>query len=353
MLAAGRSASEGKAVRGDFLEIIEAAYAESADPELWLKGALEAIRPHLDRGTGVFAHRFAHGKNEFWRGPVRSAGADAVLAQSVDGLSAYLNRMPKAEAAAYAQRFYPKAPMVVWASELAGGPLRTSFEGYRQTLGIEGNVALDGYGDSLGVLAADPSGHGCIFFTLQCKATRLPTRTTAAWRRVAAHLVTGYRLVRQRSEASDAVLTPSGKVLHLEPDVTPKDAEPLSEAARAIDRARGKLRRTDPDRALALWRGLVDGRWSLVDHFDHDGRRYVVAKRNAPEVLPWHSLTARESQILAFVAQGQTHKIIAYQLGLSPSAVGESLVRARKKVGARSRLDLVSAYLSAQESIEP
>jgi DNA-binding CsgD family transcriptional regulator len=212
---------------------------------------------------------------------------------------------------------------------------------------------LGTFGDSLGVLASDPTGYGCIFFTMHPRATRLPARTIAAWRRVAAHLVTGYRLVRQRCESHDAVLSPEGKVLHLEPEVTRKEAEPLSEAARAIDRARGKLRRTDPDRALALWRGLVDGRWSLVDHFDHDGRRYMVAKRNAPEVLPWQSLTARESQILAFVAQGQTHKIIAYQLGLSPSAVGESLVRARKKVGARSRLDLVSAYLSAHDPLDP
>ena len=337
-------------MKGDFLEIIEAAYAESADPDAWLKGALEAVRPHLDRGTGVFAHRFTHGKDDFWRGRIHCLGADEALAKSLDGLTAFLDQMPKEAALAYARRFYPRAPMVVWASELAGGSLRGSFGEYRRTLGVEGSVALDGFGDSLGVLAADPSGHGCIFFTIDSKPTRLPTRTIAAWRRVAAHLVTGYRLVRQRCDAKDAILSPTGKVLHLEPEVTRKDAEPLCEATRAIDRARGKLRRTDPDRALALWRGLVDGRWSLVDHFDHDGRRYVVAKRNAPEVLPWHSLTARESQILAFVAQGQTHKIIAYQLGLSPSAVGESLVRARKKVGARSRLDLVSAYLSARDS---
>ncbi len=340
-------------MNGDFLEIIEAAYTDSADPDAWLRGALEAVRPHLDRGTGVFAHRFTHFKNDFWRGPVRCKGAEEGVAKSLDELSDWLNRQPKEVAMSYARRFYPKAPMVVWASELAGQPVRSSFEDYRKTVSEDGFNVLDDVGDSLGVIASDPSGHGCIFFTMHGKATRLPTRTVAAWRRVAAHLVTGYRLARQRSEASDAILSPTGKVLHLEPEVTRKDAEPLSEAARAIDRARGKLRRTDPDHALALWRGLVDGRWSLVDHFDHDGRRYVVAKRNAPEVLPWHSLTARESQILAFVAQGQTHKIIAYQLGLSPSAVGESLVRARKKVGARSRLALVSAYLSAHESTEP
>lgn len=340
-------------MKGDFLGIIEAAYAESADIDVWLKGALDAIRPHLDRGAGVFAHRFTHFKDAFWRGPVLCAGAEEEVAKSVDELSDWLNRQPKEVALSFARRFYPKAPMVVWASELAGKPVRKSLEDYWGTAGTERFNLLDGVGDSLGVIASEPSGHGCIFFTMHSKATQLPTRTGAAWRKVAAHLVTGYRLVRHRSETADAVLSPSGKLLHLEPEVSRKDAEPLSEAARAIDRARGKLRRTDPDRALELWRGLVGGRWSLVDHFDHDGRRYVVAKRNAPEVLPWSSLTARESQILAFVAQGQTHKIIAYQLGLSPSAVGESLVRARKKLGGRSRLDLVSAYLSAHESIEP
>ncbi len=341
-------------MKRDILGILEAAYAESADPDAWLQGALDAIHPHLDRGAGVFAHRFEHRRDSFWRGTVRGAGTDERLLESLNGLSGWLERLPARTAVSFARRFYPQEPTVVWVSELAGGPIAKYVDPYLDTLPAEARRPVLPVGDSLGVIAADPTGHGCIFFTMDPRSVRLPARTTAAWKRVAAHLVTGYRLARQRHAAAQAVLSPAGKVLHLEAEVSRHDVEPLKEAARAIDLARGKLRRTDPDRALALWRGLVAGRWSLVDHFDHDGRRYVVAKRNPPEVRPWHELTEREAVVVAFVAQGQTHKIIAYQLGLSPSAVGESLRRACRKLGAGSRLDLVAAYRTEQgERTEP
>jgi hypothetical protein len=44
-----------------------------------------------------------------------------------------------------------------------------------------------------------------------------------------------------------------------------------------MDLARGRMSKRNPERALQLWRALVDGRWSLVDSFETDGRRYVVA----------------------------------------------------------------------------
>jgi DNA-binding CsgD family transcriptional regulator len=93
-----------------------------------------------------------------------------------------------------------------------------------------------------------------------------------------------------------------------------------------------------------LWKGLVAGRWTLVDQFDHDGRRYVVAKKNSPEVRPWASLTRRESEVVTYAAHGQSQKTIAYLLGLSVASVSAHLSRAAGKVGARSRLELVAAY---------
>jgi DNA-binding CsgD family transcriptional regulator len=310
-----------------------------------------AIRPHFDRGLGVLAHRFEHRPNEFWRGPLLATDVDRRNARIVDEAWQWVRNHERWQSPSFWRTAYPGAPIVGWFRDLAAPDLVREFQKEVQSasptfaaLPIEG----------LGIIAGEPSGHGCIVFTADHKVTRLSRQTEGLWRRIAAHLVTGYRLVRHPVEAPDAVLTPVGKVLHREGSVAPENTEPLSEATRAIDRARGKLRRTDPEGALELWRGLVEGRWSLVDHCDHDGRRYVFAKRNAPEVRPWHSLTEREAQVVAFVAEGQPHKLVGYQLGISLSTVSETLVRARKKLGASSRLALVKAYKAArQEQEEP
>jgi DNA-binding CsgD family transcriptional regulator len=126
--------------------------------------------------------------------------------------------------------------------------------------------------------------------------------------------------------------------------VTRDDRESLREATHNVDRARGKLRRSDPARAIELWKGLVEGRWSLVDHFDHDGKRYVFAKRNSLELCPWRTLTERELQAVALVAEGSTLKLAAYQLGVSVATIAADLARARDKLGVRSRLELAAAY---------
>jgi len=86
---------------------------------------------------------------------------------------------------------------------------------------------------------------------------------------------------------------------------------------------------------------------TLVDHFDHDGRRYLMAKRNAPALRPWHTLAEREGQAVAYAAHGQPNKVIAYELGVALSTVASDLSRAAKKVGARSRLDLMATYRRA------
>src|SRR5512143_2854719 len=75
--------------------------------------------------------------------------------------------------------------------------------------------------------------------------------------------------------------------------------------------ARRRVVRADPDEALQLWRGLVDGTWSLVDHHDTDGKRYLLARRNQPGVREPTALTQNERSVLAFAAMGHQNKYIA------------------------------------------
>ncbi len=115
----------------------------------------------------------------------------------------------------------------------------------------------------------------------------------------------------------------------------------LREAAVSVDRARGKLRNTDPDKALEIWKALVRGRWSMVDWFDSDGRRFVLAIPNSPHVSDPRGLIERESQVVAYAVFGHTNKMIGYHLGLSTSRVSLHLRNAMRKLGARTRAQLV------------
>lgn len=101
--------------------------------------------------------------------------------------------------------------------------------------------------------------------------------------------------------------------------------------------------RADPE-SLALWAGLVRGRWSLVDHFDTDGRRFVVAHRNQPDLGDPRGLSAREHQVAEHVGMGESNKEIAYAFGISESAVANAVARAQRKLDLASRVELGSLF---------
>jgi len=101
------------------------------------------------------------------------------------------------------------------------------------------------------------------------------------------------------------------------------------------------MRRSDPHKAIEIWKALVRGRWSTVDWFDTDGRRFILAVPNAPEVTDPRGLTERERQVVSYAAVGQSNKMIAYRLGLSRSRVSLLLRSAMRKLGTRTRAQLV------------
>ena len=194
---------------------------------------------------------------------------------------------------------------------------------------------------------------------------RLPTAVTAApgttpesepramtaverrrWTQVAAHVGAGLRLRRGlASRSPEAVLDADGRVLDAQGNARARDArERLRHAVLQMESARGAVRRRDPDEAMGLWEGLVGGRWSLVDRFDSDGRRFVVAHRNDPEVGDPRGLSRRERQVAEFAGLGRTPKEIAYVLGLSASAVANAEGRARAKLGLATRAELASFF---------
>jgi DNA-binding CsgD family transcriptional regulator len=202
---------------------------------------------------------------------------------------------------------------------------------------------LDRHGihDMVGVNGLDPSRHGCML-TIVVRKTPHSPRTGHVWQRLAAHISAGNRLRTtlaalsepnfDPTQRAEAVLTANGKVEHATGPAESRAArEALRDALVRIDKARSE--QDDARRSVDLWRGLVAGRWSLVEHFERDGKRFYLAHKNDPELEKDRALTDRERQVLGYAELGYSNKFVSYALGLSSSTVSTLLARARRKMG--------------------
>ena len=316
------------------VDVIEAAYRPAADDEAWLTGLLEAARPDLDQGFGAVAMQFdvdASGQSSFgkfvaldcpprWREAFTATLAD-----------------PTGE--------WPRAILQTGPCT-TGGRAWAIARGHRER--IQAALGLIGAKDAMAVMAVDPGGVAVALNAPRANLERVPRAARQRWARLAAHLAAGRRLRALGAAASlddaEAIFDPRGKLQHAaEPATSPSARAALRDAAAAVVRASSQLRRRDPDAAVALWQALFAGRWSLLDHFDSDGKRFLVARKNDPAAPQPALLTLRERQVACYAAVGHSNKLIAYELGLSPSTVATHLSAAARKLGVASRVALIRA----------
>ena len=91
-----------------------------------------------------------------------------------------------------------------------------------------------------------------------------------------------------------------------------------------------------------------------VEWFDTDNRRYMLAVPNAPRVLDPRGLSKRESQVVAYASLGDSHKLIAYRLGISRTRVSNALSSAMRKLNVKTQAQLVEKLhaLAAESDTE-
>ncbi|MFO0584968.1 MAG: helix-turn-helix transcriptional regulator [Anaeromyxobacter sp.] len=321
----------------DPLRVLEAAYAIEPDDRAWLLAIAEAFAP-LARGPGVLAASFKIEAGRMVAGVV--AGSGALRAAPVDDIVAFWDASPPEALRAW---FEPVPPVDTMLARLR----RTRASRDESPARFSDMV---GAKDVLAVLGLDPAGNGVHVSLPSPVPVRLSPRAQHRLGLVSAHLAAARRLRAAAGLGAEAVLDPSGRVQHAEGEArAPGAREGLAAAVVRAERARGRLRREEPDAALALWRGLVDGRWSLVDHVEADGRRVILARRNPTGVRDPRALTARERDVLAHVAQGHGNKHVAYALGLSATTVATHLRRALSKLGLRTRRDAIRLFEAAAE----
>lgn len=318
----------------DVLSVIEAAYRLDRGTDAWLAGVGHAAYEQLGAGLGLYGFFYTVGPDGRLRlGEELNIDTPAHLAGPAH---AALESLPPA----FVQKTFARCECTTQ-SEAADAEMRPIIDGV-----MDMAAQAFGWRDILILGGMDPSGQGVYLGAWLPEKTRLSEREVETWSRVAVHVVTAARLRRRLDrktvDAAEAVLTPEGKVELAQGEADSQAArDTLREAVCAVERARGELRHEDPHRAVDSWKGLVRNRWSLVDCFESDGRRYVVARQNEVKVNGAAALTARERQAVGYAALGHGNKLIGYEMGVSPSTVAVLLHRAARKLEARSRVDLL------------
>ena len=319
---------------GSAVDVVERAYDLDASTTEWLTG----VRTAAER---AFSGQLA--ANAF------------VFRASVDGTFTLLQNAPDIEMFESFKIFHAQARPEVIRRVYLSGPVSSLSAALIEPVDdpLYAITATPfGLEEVWGSIGLDPSGLGCALAFPTTSRFRLDRSTRHALERVAAHLASAVRLRERgaRGETSvmddaDAVLAPDGSVLHAAHEARGLEARTaLRDAARRMDRARLKSERRDNESALDLWRALVDGRWSLVETFESDGRRVLVARRNDPTCRRSQALTPLERKVVALLAVGHSLKLCAYDLGRAQSTIHAIAASGMAKLGVRSRAELVELH---------
>lgn len=206
-------------------------------------------------------------------------------------------------------------------------------------------MAQLGMPDCLTINGLDPEGKGAMVTFWLTNGSRVGSAEAALYRRMAQHLAAANRCRRRLREAhgtvtdgAEAILDARLRIVHAEGVAQDKTAQvELVAAATARERAK----QSSPE-ALSKWHALIRTRWTLVDSFERDGKRYVVARENQSRIDGLSQLTDRERQVVAHVAVGLSVKETAYALGIAASTARVLLGRATVKLGVSSREALLA-----------
>ena len=321
------------------LDIIAASRERRVSGEAWLSRLLEVAAPALPAGV-LLALEVNLSNAELESDIVRGANADAAHA-------ACLRRGHGGGAPAWCVK-------ATYGSGKSWISLRECVpDGYFQRADWLEELRGFGLQDMLGVVSKQhrPGEPSCALFSL-CGAPAHATRAERRlWDQVSVHLGAAQRLRLVADATPAAIFSSEGRLLHAEGEAV-RQRDHLRELVQAWDAAHARIADRDAERTLHVWTELASGRWALVDHFDSDGQRYVVVRRN-PSTDGLRRLTAREQQVAEFVADGRTNHWIALELELAPATMSEHVKNVQRKLGVRSRYELIQLVNVARAGAEP
>ncbi|MGM0558727.1 MAG: helix-turn-helix transcriptional regulator [Myxococcota bacterium] len=337
----------------DPISVIEAAYRLERTQSEWMSGILEQVRPVWDEGFGV----------GMFEARIDDAGRpDIGLFVTAGDEEEHFERIVRAMNKSIDQAQVEHSYLRPFVYSMLSEQMKPLYEDFRDEPVYQKYAHPIGVYDCRAARILDPSGTMYILAAPCPEIRETSDRARATWARVVAHLAAADRLRRHEFAASadsadvDAVLDSSGRLLYVDEGELHADAnrDALERAAEAIGRARGGMRRTHPGRALQLWQALVEGRYSLVEFVDSDGKEFLLARRNAPCTDEPAGLTQRERQVVHFALSGHSDVLIGYELGLDVAKIEAALDSALSKMNLKTREDLMrlGTMLRAPESLE-
>jgi len=295
-----------------------------------------ALRPLLDRGSGLLCYGFdAADSDRIQLEEPLFAGAGRevwdAMQQSTHGL----------EPRAVQRTYLGTSPFGSVAQRFTGSSSKIFCQLSRRS------YLPNGFSDLLVLHIVDADHRGCLFAAPLGRSVSASRKEITLWSRVAAHVRAGYRASLRcghRVEDADAVLDASGRVLDARGlAASPNAREALRQAALRAENARRIRMHAQPADQLELWPALVAGRWTLIERFDSDGRRFLLARRNEPDVQKHAKLTPREREIISRALLGHANKLIAHDLLVSEATVSEHFQTALAKLNLRSLAELREA----------
>lgn len=335
---------------GDPVTVIEAAYRWEPDLASWMAGIVDALAPY-DVGGGIVAYGVTAQQHTAVGPFAASARASPRVAESLHQLTeafpAWLGRLVYAPTEHVGNAAHRLARLH---REHAHAPLEQA----RPQL--PGTWAL---------VAGDPDQLS-LAMMFPCKGHQqvdpddiFPHRGRRHLGHVGAHISSALRLrgllaptdaganppaaPTGDDPSTEAVLDPDGTILHATGPARSTGArKSLVRAVLRSERARGRMRRADPDEAVQEWAALVEGRWTIVEAIDHGGRRTLLARKNPLTRPDPIAPTPEERAVVWLAACGHSYKYIAYELGLSIGAVSNRLRSAMRKLGVASRSELLA-----------
>lgn len=320
----------------DWISLIETSYdLEGSDPQ-WLRKISDQVSWLLDRGSEPISWTFHCTPTTFKLGSFAERTPKALT---------YLARMSHALSTEKSfDLTYRTGVVIATASELIFPRLPDMHKMFMKL--IKGRVQ-----DLLVINCQSGMGSGLSIGMLLKNISQATNLERRRWPQIAAHIGAGIRLRHKAAQLSidspeiEAVLDSGGAVHDARGPAKHQEVrDNFREIVRRIEQSRTRAGRENVDDALNNWEGLVSGRWSMVDRFDSDGRRFIVAIKNDPTHLDPRGLTLRERQIAEYVGLGCASKEIAYTLGLSETAITNYTARVQRKLGIGSRVELVAFF---------
>jgi DNA-binding NarL/FixJ family response regulator len=324
----------------DLIGIVESFYTPGLSDEAWLRLVAGQVQPLIDRySQGVIGGMYS------CPDPCSFAPSHALLCDVPDAIQAVFFEVIRALSPIHiADSFLTRTCY-----------LSSAVRGYSELPYVRSGASqANGVVDVLQLNVVEPDGEGCWFGSAQRESSAISDDLYLTLTRVARHLCAAHRLRKRHPQtrvspnSAEAILDQGGRIQEATGVANePSSQSVLVRAVRSMNKVRNSRRASiDPQAAIKEWQSVIAKRWTLVEHFENDGKRFVLAVDNRAKAPSLDLLSERERDVVLRALRGCNDKVIAFELGVAQSTVRVLWARAAAKVGARSRRHLLEKVAS-------